>query len=236
MLLGVLTKKPGVGAAILSALEAAPEYENARKAGLPPMQASGLAIASGTGTYLLERAGLESIAGKNPAVQRAVSQLGDRWITKAALSYGTEGSQEGLQQMYQNAVARGYDGDRDLFENVLESIYSGGVFGFTVSSAQSAAQKYGQVRMSAEMKKALDKELVLRADPNYGGEVRRRGSQIDLVMREGGGVADAKEYARQRLLEELADADLTAHCRNNFIEALEFIKAACECCSADEAR
>ncbi len=55
----IITKSPSAGAAFLSALEASDEYNKARDAGLSPEKALETAIASGVGTFFLEKAGLD---------------------------------------------------------------------------------------------------------------------------------------------------------------------------------
>lgn len=109
--------------------EAAPGYWQARDNGLSPASAAAVTALKGAGTYKLEKLGLESIGGRNAAVRAAIDKLGANRVGHAAMSFAIEGGTEGLQQLWQNAVSMGYDGDVNAFQGVLESVLAGGLSG-----------------------------------------------------------------------------------------------------------
>lgn len=121
--------------------EVAPGYWAARDRGLSPIEAAALTTVAGIGTYKLEKLGLESIAGRNAAVRQALDTLGESRLASAATAFAIEGGTEGLQQIYQNAVAAGYTGDFDLFKGVLESVLAGGLSGGAAAAVVGPASQ-----------------------------------------------------------------------------------------------
>lgn len=120
---------PNAGAVLLAGSEALPVYTEAKEAGASEGDAFSYAMLSGIGTAALERVGLDAITGKNPLIDRLIGKMGRNWVSGALVNYAAEGSQEALQEMYQNAVALGYDEDRNVFEGALEAGITGGFLG-----------------------------------------------------------------------------------------------------------
>jgi len=120
---------PHIGTAMLTASEALPEYSAARNKGVDTPDAVTYTLLSGLGTYFLEKVGLDAITGRNPALRRMVNKLGDSYVAGALVNFAVEGTQESVQEIYQNAVRMGWDEDQEIFENALVAGLSGGVLG-----------------------------------------------------------------------------------------------------------
>ena len=155
---------PGLGAALLAGSESAPIYIEAKRAGASEADAFSYALLSGVGTAALERVGLDAVMGKNPAIDKVIQKMGAKWYTGALVNFTVEGSQEAGQEIYQNAVAMGWDEDRELLEGALEAGLSGGLLGSGSSMSRTVYSDY----MSKQAKNAKG----LTAD------------QIDQVVRE----------------------------------------------------
>jgi hypothetical protein len=108
------------GAFGLGALEGAPVYEEARKAGKDIGEASLLGGAATIGTGLLEFLPISQMM--KPLAKGGIGKL----AMKAVEFGGEEAAQEATQQVFQNAIAKyGYDATRDLAEGLAESIIGG---------------------------------------------------------------------------------------------------------------
>lgn len=123
---GLLTKSTLGAAAAMGGIEAKDAYNEAVEAGESPAKGAGLFILSAIGNTALEKLPLDGI----------ISGKGFTSIAKGVL---TEGSQEGTQQVFQNAVAKyGYDDTRNLYEGIVEALVVGGIMGGAVSSVVAA--------------------------------------------------------------------------------------------------
>lgn len=143
--------QPGAGAALLAGTESLPMYSEAKKMGASEGDAFSYALLSGIGTAALERVGLDAIMGKNKVLQGLIKKMGRNWVAGAVVNYAAEGSQEALQEIWQNAVAMGYDGDRKLFEGALEAGLSGGLLGSAASvSRQIISDHFAKQAMEVQ--------------------------------------------------------------------------------------
>lgn len=166
---------PGMGLTLLTASEALPTYTEAKRMGASEGDAFSYALLSGIGTAALERVGINSILGKSPAVNALVEKMGQKWVAGALVNFAVEGTQEAAQEMWQNAVAMGYDGDRELFDNALESGITGGILGGGSSIGVSIMNDYMQ--RQADNSKGLTPEQI---DAAVRDNMRPENAQIKL--------------------------------------------------------
>lgn len=142
---------PNLGAGLLAATEVAPEYTRMRELGMAEHEAMFNALIMGIGTYVLEKVGLQTLTGKNAAANKLVERMGKTWYAGAVVNFATEGSQEAAQEIYQNAVRMGYDGDATLFMGALEAGISGGLLGAVGGAGYRASAR----KMQAEYLDAI---------------------------------------------------------------------------------
>ena len=173
---------PNAGAALLAGSEAAPVYREAKDAGVAEGDAFAYAVITGLGTAALERVGLDALTGKSPAVDALIKKMGRNWVAGAIVNFGVEGSQEALQQMWQNAVAMGYDGDRSVFDNALEAGLSGGLLGGGVGSAQTIYSNY----MQQQATRAKDGLTEQQVDEVVREAMKPAAPPVDIVDQETG--------------------------------------------------
>lgn len=133
---------PNMGLALLTASETLPIYTEAKRKGASEGDAFSYALLSGIGTAALERVGINSIMGKNPAVNKLIEKMGQNWVAGALVNFSVEGSQEALQEMWQNAVAMGYDDDRKVFDGAIEAGITGGILGGGTSVGVTVMRDY----------------------------------------------------------------------------------------------
>jgi len=106
---------PQAGAAILSAAEAGPIYDEAIAAGKSPREAMNLALAAGIATFALERYGLERVMG-------ATGGRMARLLKGAAVEVPTEQAQTIVQNMVK---LYGYDETQQILEGIVEATIGG---------------------------------------------------------------------------------------------------------------
>jgi DNA repair protein RadC len=154
---------PGAGAVLLAGSEALPQYSEAKRNGKSEKDAFNYALLSGIGTAALEKVGLDAVMGKNPYVKQLIAKMGEKWVAGALVNFVFEGTQEAAQEIWQNAVAMGYNvDDRAIFDGALEAGLSGGVLGGGMSTAVNIMESYA--KKEAEAAKVLTKEQMESLD------------------------------------------------------------------------
>lgn len=109
----LLTKSPDAAAGVLSWLESSDEYNQARRAGESTETARKTAVASGVGTFFLEKLGMDFL----------FKNVGGSWVVRGLKSGAMETLQEEAQTVWQNVVAKyGYDDARGIFDGWWETI------------------------------------------------------------------------------------------------------------------
>lgn len=136
----------GAAAGTLAAYESLPEYTNALKAGVSKKKALLTAAASGAGTYITEKIGLDfmfkNLGGK--FVSNSIGNQIARRVTTGMIGGASEAVQETIQNAWQNLVKnKSYDETQKIFENWSQTaIISFGLgaitggFGANVSNRQ----------------------------------------------------------------------------------------------------
>lgn len=123
-----LAVNPIASVLLFSGVDAKDVFEGAIEKGESKSKAFGLWAAGTAGTAVLEKTGAEKVFGMK------ITKNGFKKIVDSAKSTSrkvvegmlSEGTTEGLQTVYQNAVTKyGYDDTKDLMENVVESFIGG---------------------------------------------------------------------------------------------------------------
>lgn len=129
-----------VGFSTSFAGESSAAYIAAREAGVEDRQAQSIGINTGFASALIEQIPLGNFLNKIPAgkqiKQNVMKRIYNR-LTEMAKDGVLEGTTESMQQVVQNAFAREYDANRDLFEGVPESFVLGAILGTGFSGISS---------------------------------------------------------------------------------------------------
>lgn len=152
-----------VAAGGLGAVEGAPQYLEAKKAGKSTGEASAIGAAATLGTAALEYLGISNI----------LKMAGKGIVKGAGKGIITEGIQEGTQQFWQNLVAKvGYDKSRSLAEGLAEAVIggagAGGIVG-AVSGRQTAVKDRATEQMLTKVLNApttVDNGIATAQTPN----------------------------------------------------------------------
>jgi len=135
----------GAGFAGAGSLEGGLYYQEAKKGGASEREATAGATIVGITNGILEMLPIENLFRRNPAIKVKVKKnILDgvfknvkRAFTQASFEAGTES----LQEIVSNATAKTYDENRNLFDNVGESAFFGGLLGGGASLVFDTIQK-----------------------------------------------------------------------------------------------
>jgi len=201
--LGAKTKLGrNIATAIMTATESLPEYQQMKDSGMSQNDALSNALAQAVGTFYLERVGLEGVALNNPIMRKISKKFGARWLVGTAIAFASEGSTEGLQTIYQNALAAGYDDDREAFDGLMESILGGGLLGGGMSITQSMAQNIND----SFRKEVVDEAVVSATDDSVvytfgdANTIRNTMSDIEIEQEVSAAPEHLQELAREAFL------------------------------------
>lgn len=128
-----LTAGPLAAGVVMGEMAGGESYSEAKKAGLSENKALTLGVVRGTIEGSLEKLGLDAVLGKGVS-----STLGERFARNFMADLGvrtlTEATTEGLQEIAANAIAKSYNEDQKLWENVWASSFAGAVLGGGLSA------------------------------------------------------------------------------------------------------
>lgn len=138
-ILGTAIAGPAGGVAgafgFASALEGGFAFEEARNFGLSEDEASAVMVKVGIANGILETIPVSRFLNRTGIGKRVKKRIFRRIARDIIQQGGEEAVTEGLQEIVSNAVAQSYDENRDLLENVPESVYFGGLLGLGVGGA-----------------------------------------------------------------------------------------------------
>lgn len=156
---GLITTNPylatSIGFSSSFAQESSGAYVAAREAGVDDANASRIGINTGVASALIEQIPLVAFLNKSP-VGITFKKNALKWIYQSLLERAKEGTLEGgtesLQQLVQNAFAKEYDTNRNLYDGVLESFVIGGILGIAGGGVGSlfVDPRTGEVNTEAE--------------------------------------------------------------------------------------
>lgn len=145
-----------------------------------------IAALVGATTAPLDTLGLERVMSPSKFV--SFKNIFVRNLTNAALDVGTdviaESGTEGLQELIQNAWAKTYNENQDLFEGVPEAMFGGGIFAggssvlVNVSNITRGGQSNTQVQANLEKtiqsidnSQAFDTEALIAENPDMASKI-----------------------------------------------------------------
>jgi hypothetical protein len=152
----VATGNPNAGAAVLSVMESSGEYTAAREFGKSPNEAMKTYVASGVGTFISEKIGMDFL----------FKRLGGNFASNLIKHGLIEGAQETSQTWWQNIVAKkGYDEARKVTEGTIDTFIASFILGLLGGGATEFTQNKSIDMMNSEaIKMAQDKMGLSKED------------------------------------------------------------------------
>ncbi len=164
----------------LGALEAAPAYTEAKAAGKSQDESNLVLAANTTGLALLEQ--FSAIGGGY--LDKPIKNMTGR-ITNTILGASAEGITEGLQEIWQNLVAKvGYDETRGLFDNVIESFIAGGFTGGALSSISPSVAQAQKETKKRLMKKGVPEAVIDAFVDETAVSMANNAEDVDKIISE----------------------------------------------------
>ena len=162
----IATRNPTLGASLYAAVVGGEGFHRAKAAGLDDTEALGAGILHGAGAYAGGRVNLENIFLKDTAVRDAVARFGFNkvagWGVQYAKAAGANVAVNEAQQVYDNAVRMGYDGNAKAFDGLMDAAIMGLLFSaqHAPGSAARAFREANVKTVRANLEKAFGAENV----------------------------------------------------------------------------
>lgn len=188
-----LTRNPQIGAGLYATLTQGGAYHDAKASGQDDTSALGASLLQAAAAYAGGRVNMENVFLKPEAVRSAVTKYGGNRVAGWALQYAkATGSNVGAmeaQQLFDNAVAQGYDGNRKTFDGLAEQAMLGLMF--SLIHARGSAKRAGEIDAPAGAESHVLPAPKPAAAPE--GEATPTPGATKLTMQPGGLVVPREE-------------------------------------------